>query len=83
MKNQKSDPKKVSSKKKLDIDETRKTPKLKPPDKKLNKNWKKSLFIEDEDDFGGDEFLKMISMIILKKMKSIMINFREIYFLKV
>ena len=58
MKNQKSDPKKVSSKKKLDIDETRKTPKLKPPDKKLNKNWKKSLFIEDEDDFSEDEFLK-------------------------
>ena len=58
MKNQKSDPKKVSSKKKLDIDETRKTPKLKPPDKKLNKNWKKSLFIEDEDDFSEDEFFK-------------------------
>ena len=58
MKNQKSDPKKVSSKKKLDIDETRKTPKLKPPDKKLNKNWKKSLFIEDEDDFSEDKFFK-------------------------
>ena len=58
MKNQKSDPKKVSSKKKLDVDETRKTPKLKPPDKKLNKNWKKSLFIEDEDDFSEDEFFK-------------------------
>ena len=58
MKSQKSDPKKISSKKKLDIDETRKTPKLKPPDKKLNKNWKKSLFIEDEDDFSDDEFFK-------------------------
>ncbi|MDQ3190693.1 MAG: hypothetical protein M3Q58_03790 [Bacteroidota bacterium] len=55
MKNQKSDPKKVSSKKKLDIDESKKATRLKPSDKKINKNWKNSLFTENEDDFNEDE----------------------------
>ncbi|HET6244945.1 MAG: hypothetical protein H0V01_00225 [Bacteroidetes bacterium] len=56
MKNQKSDPKNVSSKKKQDIDGLKKGPKLKVAEKKLHKNWKNSLFSEDEDDFLDEPF---------------------------
>ena len=50
MKKDKQTSKNASVKKQADFNEAKKTPKLKPTDKKSGKNWKNSLFSEDEED---------------------------------
>jgi hypothetical protein len=46
---------KVSGKKASEIDELKKPLKLKPNDKKANKNWKNNLFNDEDDDFMFDD----------------------------
>ena len=43
-------PSKNASLKKTDFNEVKKTPKLKPADKKSDKNWKNSIFNDDEQE---------------------------------
>lgn len=49
-------PFKNASLKKSDFSEVKKTPKLKPADKKSGKNWKNSIFDDEEEDFIDPDF---------------------------
>jgi hypothetical protein len=47
---------KLSSKLDKGFDEIKKNPKLKPANKKAEKNWKNSLFNDEEEDFFKHQF---------------------------
>jgi hypothetical protein len=59
--NQKNSPAKKSTEKGKEAGDLKKTPKLKPLKEKEKKSWKNSLNVDDEDDFGFDEDLKLDS----------------------